>query len=142
MRTFLRDCFFVKTNFHWTASTPGSASGYSAVAYYFGRELRRQLGVPVGLIQQSMGATEIECWTPATGSEIVPSQAKFVRMVERVEADYQKLREESLNAWIERARDAIANEEDLPALRKLTQTYPELATQRCLYEAIQAIGAK
>ena len=57
--------------FQWTASTPGSASAYSAVAYYYGRELREKLGVPVGLIQQSMGATDIECWTPEIGDKSI-----------------------------------------------------------------------
>lgn len=57
--------------FQWTPSTPGSASAYSAVAYYYGRELREKLDVPVGLIQQSMGATEIECWTPEIGDKSI-----------------------------------------------------------------------
>ena len=102
--------------FQWAPSTPGSASAYSAVAYYYGRELREKLDVPVGLIQQSMGATEIECWTPEIGGKIVPSQAKWARMVRQVEADYQKLRNERVSRWTTLAQHAIANEEALPPL--------------------------
>lgn len=37
---------------------------FSAAAYYFGRELHRELGVPVGLIHSSFGGTRIEAWMP------------------------------------------------------------------------------
>jgi sialate O-acetylesterase len=51
----------------WFASN-GEAllqSKFSAAAYYFGRELQRELGVPVGLIHSSFGGTRIEAWMPA-----------------------------------------------------------------------------
>lgn len=37
---------------------------FSALAYYFGRELTRKLGVSVGLIHSSYGGTRIEAWMP------------------------------------------------------------------------------
>lgn len=37
---------------------------FSAAGYYFGRELQRELGVPVGLIHSSFGGTRIEAWMP------------------------------------------------------------------------------
>ncbi len=39
-------------------------SEFSAAAYYFGRELHRELGVPIGLIHSSFGGTRIEAWMP------------------------------------------------------------------------------
>lgn len=39
-------------------------ANFSAAAYYFGRELQRELGVPVGLIHSSFGGTRIEAWMP------------------------------------------------------------------------------
>lgn len=47
----------------WRACTPKSAETFSAVAYFFGRELHRELGVPVGLIHTSWGGTPAEAWT-------------------------------------------------------------------------------
>lgn len=41
-----------------------TAMEFSAAAYYFGRELVRELGVPVGLIHSSFGGTQIEAWMP------------------------------------------------------------------------------
>jgi sialate O-acetylesterase len=47
----------------WKASTPESATNFSAVAWFFGRDLRRALKVPVGLIHSSVGGTPAEAWT-------------------------------------------------------------------------------
>jgi sialate O-acetylesterase len=48
----------------WQLCTPANAAPFSGVAYYFGRHLRRTLGVPVGLINSSVGGTLAEAWTP------------------------------------------------------------------------------
>lgn len=53
--------------------TPQNRLGFSAVAYVFGRELRKQLKVPVGLVETSWGGTRIEAWTPKDAQPIVPS---------------------------------------------------------------------
>lgn len=47
----------------WTACTPATAANFSAVAYFFGREMQRNLGIPVGLIHTSWGGTPAESWT-------------------------------------------------------------------------------
>ena len=47
---------------HWENSAPGTASGVSAVAYYFGKMLRDSLNVPVGLIMNAVGGTTTESW--------------------------------------------------------------------------------
>jgi sialate O-acetylesterase len=46
----------------WRASGPASVTNFSAVGYFFGRDLRRTLGVPVGLIESNWGGTIIEAW--------------------------------------------------------------------------------
>lgn len=48
----------------WTPCTPESAAYCSAVSYYFGRKLHKELGIPVGIIQQSYAGTPIEGWMP------------------------------------------------------------------------------
>ena len=48
----------------WLRCEPEVAAGFSAVAYFYGRELHRELGVPVGLINASWGGSPILPWTP------------------------------------------------------------------------------
>ncbi len=46
----------------WKPISPATAATCSAVAYYFGRDLHRKLGVPIGLLISSIGGTRIETW--------------------------------------------------------------------------------
>ncbi len=46
----------------WRTATPETAGGFSAVGYFFARALAQKLGVPVGIIHSSWGATSIESW--------------------------------------------------------------------------------
>ena len=54
----------------------GGGHGYSAAAYFFGRELHRELKTPVGLIAASARGTRCEPWTPGEGP--APDTAKPV----------------------------------------------------------------
>ena len=49
----------------WEETTPQTTPYQSAVAYFFGETLMKELKVPVGLINSSWGGTRIEPWTPA-----------------------------------------------------------------------------
>ena len=57
----------------WTETTPQSVANYTAVGYYFARNLQKELGVPVGLIGCNWGGTRIEPWTPPAGFKAVPA---------------------------------------------------------------------
>ena len=46
----------------WKTCSADTVGRFSAVLYFFGRELHKTLGVPVGLINSSVGATAIESW--------------------------------------------------------------------------------
>lgn len=47
----------------WQVCSPATVGGFSAVGYYFGRQLQQTLGVPVGIINTSWGGTRAEAWT-------------------------------------------------------------------------------
>ena len=49
----------------WVETTPETIPPQSAVAFFFGETLHKELDVPVGLINCSWGGTRIEPWTPA-----------------------------------------------------------------------------
>jgi len=48
----------------WQECSPATIPTFSAVAYYFGRELQKSLNVPIGLVHSSVGATRAQAWTP------------------------------------------------------------------------------
>ena len=47
----------------WSICTPESAGDFSAVAFFFARELVRREGVPIGIIESAWGGTPAEAWT-------------------------------------------------------------------------------
>lgn len=47
----------------WVVCTPETMTDFSAVGYFFGRQLHNNLQVPVGLINSSWGGTPAEVWT-------------------------------------------------------------------------------
>ena len=67
----------------WAPSSPESAAQFSAVAYFFGRELQEKLGVPIGLIHTSWGGTPAEAWT---SREALAARASLRHMIDRYDA--------------------------------------------------------
>ena len=63
----------------WKTCTPATIPGFSAIGYFFGRELNKNLNIPVGLINSSWGGTRIEPWTPPVGFESVPVLKNIVQ---------------------------------------------------------------
>jgi len=115
----------------WKVCTPKSVAsggwgGFSAAAYYFGRELHKKLEVPIGLIDATWGGTRIESWTPPEGFAAVPALARESELVQlgdpRTRLHQQRL-EQTLDAtaeWLKAARDALTNQKLVPAM----PTYP------------------
>ncbi|MBN2063799.1 MAG: hypothetical protein JW745_03275 [Sedimentisphaerales bacterium] len=56
----------------WQLCTPQTAAGFSAVGYFFGKKLQKELNVPVGLICSAYGGTPAEAWTQRTVIENNP----------------------------------------------------------------------
>ncbi len=47
----------------WEECSPKSAASFSAIGYFFGRQLQSTIGVPIGLINCNWGGTMAESWT-------------------------------------------------------------------------------
>lgn len=70
-------------NGKWSECNPDTAKNFSAVGYYFGRDLQKALNVPVGLIHSSWGGTVAEAWTTKEALEaeddlkgLIPQEVK------------------------------------------------------------------
>jgi sialate O-acetylesterase len=78
---------------HWQECSPATAKNFSAVAYFFGREIHRQLGVPVGLIHASWSGTPAESWM---SKEYLASEPNFQPILKRFDdtvANYPELKQ-------------------------------------------------
>lgn len=116
----------------WKVCTPqsvmeGGWDGFSAVGYFFGRELNQKLNVPVGLIESDWGGTRIESWTPPEGFARVRALKDENQRVEAGDPHdpvHKRLLKQTLDEydqWLGAARGALAAETVVPALPK----YPE-----------------
>ena len=75
----------------WQVCTPQTVGDFSAVGYFFGRELHQELDVPVGLVHSSWGGTPAESWTSI---ETLKKDLDLVPIVERFDEtirNYTKL---------------------------------------------------
>lgn len=61
----------------WEVAGSNTVGGFTAVGYFFGRELRHALGQPVGLIHSSWGGTPAEAWTSPEGLAADPDLLKM-----------------------------------------------------------------
>jgi sialate O-acetylesterase len=69
----------------WLECTPETVPNFSAVGYYFGRDLQKTLDVPVGLIHTSWGGTPAEAWTSKEALDAVPALKHYhVELAERI----------------------------------------------------------
>jgi len=65
----------------WIAATPATAGNFSAVAWFFARDIRKDQKVPIGIINSSWGGSRIEPWMNArtAGVEASEIQARIQR---------------------------------------------------------------
>ncbi len=85
----------------WTQAGPSTSGQFTAVGYYFARDLQRELGVPVGLINATWGASACETWMSRDGLASVQGLQAGVSSVEEDFATYPGRREEFLRTFRE-----------------------------------------
>jgi sialate O-acetylesterase len=111
----------------WKVCSPktvaeGGWNGFSAAAYYFGRELHEKLGIAIGLIDSSWGGTRIESWTPPEGFAATPALAAEYELVQlgdpTTQAHQARLKQtlDDTERWVASARQALADRALVPAM--------------------------
>ena len=71
----------------WEVCSPQTVPGFTAVGYFFGRQLHQNLKVPVGLIHSSWGGTPAEFWTPAPALNADPDLKTIVTAWDKIVSD-------------------------------------------------------
>ena len=71
----------------WTTCTPATAADFSAVAYFFGREIQQKEHVPIGLIDSTWGGTPVDTWTSldslSADASLMPAFATWARIADQ-----------------------------------------------------------
>jgi sialate O-acetylesterase len=80
---------------NWAACSPNTIKTFSAVAYFFGRDLYQNLKIPIGLISTSWGGTKAEAWT---SQNVLENNAYFLTILEE-DAKNEKLYQEKLESY-------------------------------------------
>ncbi|MEE3055055.1 MAG: PA14 domain-containing protein [Planctomycetota bacterium] len=105
----------------WKACAPSTIPSFSAVLYYFGRHLHKELDIPIGLIASAWGGSLIEPWTPPPGFAGVKKVTGISDNVRTTQVAYLDALGKTLvsptpqtKAWLEKALSAAKNDELLP----------------------------
>lgn len=90
----------------WEVCTPEHVKSFSAIAYYFARELYQHHNVPIGIISASWGATDIEAWMSA---DVLRTHNAYTKWVEGFDTDSLKWQNYVCQSQKnDRIRDSIA----------------------------------
>ncbi len=62
----------------WSVCIPEVASGFSAIGYYFGRDLQQNLDIPIGIIQSAYAGTAVESWSKSVLPNALDDSSLFI----------------------------------------------------------------
>ena len=109
----------------WQSASPQTVGGFTAVGYFFAREIFQKLGVPVGLVHSSWGGTPIESWMSPAALASNPAFAVIKARWEQDLADYPVKKpayDVRLRGW--REAEAAAKAKSPAALAAFYQQRP------------------
>ncbi|HOL66351.1 MAG TPA: sialate O-acetylesterase [bacterium] len=104
----------------WQVCSPEVVAGFTATGYFFAREIVKELGVPVGIVNCSWGGTRIEPWICPQGYSRVPQLKDLNQRVQAADPSTEAGRKhylaylEELKNWIEKARVQVEAGQNLP----------------------------
>jgi len=102
----------------WTVCSPETAPHFTAVGFFFARELQRDLGVPVGLLNISWGGTPLESWLSPAMLAASPHAASVAAAWAKTVAEYppqKAAHDQKMAEWQKRADAAKAAGQPEPA---------------------------
>ncbi len=102
----------------WKVCSPDVVHNFSAVGYFFAREIHRRLDVPVGVIASAWGGTAIQPWTPPEGFALVGGFEDTLKKLADAGPVYRKAVGKVLGdyeSWLPKARQALDENRDIPA---------------------------
>ena len=99
---------------NWVACSPSTIPDFSALAYCFGRELYKNLNIPIGLIQCAYGGSNAEAWVSLETARTIP--ALKTQLDKCAQYDFHR---DSVSKYL-----GIKNEFQVPTLLYKTMVHP------------------
>jgi sialate O-acetylesterase len=124
----------------WTACSPATVGQFTAAGYFFAREIAKALDAPIGLINDNVGGTRIEPWTPLEGFRLAASEPEIkdiIRLVDSWNPTTDIGREvygqylAKLKVWIPTAEAALAAKQAPPPAPKPPEIGPPAGFPTC-----------
>ncbi|HCE42046.1 MAG TPA: sialate O-acetylesterase [Lentisphaeria bacterium] len=84
-------------NGNWEVASPATVSGWTAVGFFFGRDLQKHLNIPIGLINTSWGGTRVEAWISREVLAILPGTEGDLKQLGGMGESFNKQQEEFKN---------------------------------------------
>jgi sialate O-acetylesterase len=125
----------------WVVCSPETVGNFSAVGYFFGRDLYKELKQPIGLIHSSWGGTAAEAWTSPVALQENPNLEPILKRYKEALAVYPQAKakyDEAMAQWPQAAKQAKAAGKQAPPRPGLPMG-PENPNSPCgLYNAMIA----
>lgn len=111
----------------WVPTDPENAKDFSAVAYFFARDVREKEKVPVGIIRSAWGGTPIKTWMSLDSLRLEPPVAAPLKEWEEALAKYKSTKDqpELMEAYYKDMKDWETNVE--PAFKAARKAHAEAA---------------
>ncbi|EDM29437.1 sialic acid-specific 9-O-acetylesterase [Lentisphaera araneosa HTCC2155] len=126
----------------WRICTPQNAAHFTAVGYYFAREIYKNEKVPMGILSVNWGGTRVEPWVTPEGFHMVPELKNLAMKIDAVNpkkpsgnAAYKKYIQE-MKAWIAKSESALIKMEGLTAAPKRPSLGTSHQSPTYLYNAM------
>jgi len=74
----------------WTECKPETVKDFSAVAYFFARQIHREIDVPIGIINSTWGGTDIQAWMSREALEAIPFYKDTLPKITANTGDFSK----------------------------------------------------
>jgi sialate O-acetylesterase len=125
----------------WVDCNPKSVRWFSAVGYFFGRDLHKALNVPIGLINESVGGTSARWWTPPETIQAHPELKGAITDYEKEKVDLPKDQanyQKNLERWQAATQSAGTQPSATQAaqLRQMKPITPVLHPPGYLYDSM------
>ncbi|MGQ7945470.1 sialate O-acetylesterase [Flavobacterium sp. WC2509] len=117
---------------NWQECTPETINAFSAVGYFFGRDLFQNIKTPIGLISTSWGGTKAEAWT---STKVLEENKDLVTILEE-NAQKEKQYYTDLEAYYTNLKNGTVTKELKKPKRNEENKYPYVLYNGMLHPII------